>query len=147
MEAEIIEVRLLPQDVLQPGDTLSVEIDYQTSQPLDSAVFSIAIIREDGQVCIDVNTLDMGIDCVKLHDRGTIKLSVDRLDLCGGRYHVNVGLHKQNLSYAYDYHCQAYPLIVDAPLQWKGMLCPPMRWFEVLADGESLLKNNRQDLI
>lgn len=128
LEAEITEVRLLPQNILKPGDALSLEIDYQTHQPLESAIFSIAISQEDGEICLDVNTLDMGIPYIKLQERGTIKLNLDRIDLRGGQYFVDVGIYQQEWSYAYDYHWHVYPLTLDSTLSSNGILTPPMRW-------------------
>jgi lipopolysaccharide transport system ATP-binding protein len=76
----------------------------------------------------------MGIPSVRLQEQGTIKLTIDRLDLVGGKYFVNVGIYKQDWSYAYDFHWHVYPLTVDATLPSKGILCPPMRW-EVVTSG------------
>jgi lipopolysaccharide transport system ATP-binding protein len=121
--------------VLNSGDALSVEIDYQTHKRLGSAIFSISISQEDGENCIDVNTTDMDIPCNKLKERGTIKLLIDRLDLRRGKYFVDVGIYKQDWSYAYDYHWQVYPLTIDSLLTSKGLLHPPMRWEEVLTEG------------
>jgi lipopolysaccharide transport system ATP-binding protein len=128
LEAEIVEVRLLPHEILKPGDPLSLEIDYQTHQPLQSAIFSIAISQENGDICLDVNTLDMGIPDIKLQERGTIRLNLDRIDLRGGHYFVDVGIYQQDWTYAYDYHWHVYPLILDSTLLSNGILTPPMRW-------------------
>ncbi|MBD2109855.1 ABC transporter ATP-binding protein [Nodosilinea sp. FACHB-13] len=140
LESEITGVRLLPQTQIDSGSPLYIEIDYQAHQPTDSAIFSLTISQENGEVCLDVNTLVMGIPCVRLQEEGTIRLVIDRLDLRGGRYFVNVGMYKQNWEYAYDYHWHVYPLTVDATLPYKeiGILCPPMRW-EVATFGVNAL--------
>lgn len=128
LEAEITEVRLLPETLLTTGDALSVEIDYQTHRPLDSAIFSIAISQENGEICLDVNTLTMGIPPIKLQEKGTIKLTLDRIDLRGGNYFVDVGIYQQDWSYAYDYHWHVYPLTLNSTWVSNGILVPPMRW-------------------
>jgi lipopolysaccharide transport system ATP-binding protein len=128
LEAEITDVRLLPQTRIGSGKPLYVEIDYQAHQPIDSAIFSLTISQENGEVCLDVNTLEMGTPCVRLQERGTIRLVFDRLDLQTGKYFVNVGIHKQNWDYAYDYHWHVYPFTIDADITCRGILRPPMRW-------------------
>lgn len=127
-DVEISDVRLRPNPIIESGNSLCIEVDYQTHQSLDSAIFSITVSQENGVPCLDVNTLDMGIPYVRLQEQGTIKLTLDRLDLVGGKYFVNVGIYKQDWSYAYDFHWHVYPLTVDATLTSKGILCPPMRW-------------------
>ncbi|WP_017299504.1 ABC transporter ATP-binding protein [Nodosilinea nodulosa] len=129
-DIEITDVRLKPKSTIKSGDLLCVEVDYKTHQPLDSAIFSITISQENGAPCLDVNTLDMGIPYIRLQEEGTIRLTLDRLDLVGGFYFVNVGIYQQDWSYAYDYHWHVYPLTIDATLSSKaaGVLCPPMRW-------------------
>ena len=133
-DVEISDVRLRPNPIIESGDSLCIEIDYQTHQPLDSAIFSIAISQENGVQCLDVNTLDMSIPYVRLQEHGTIRLTFDRLDLVGGKYFVNVGIYKQDWSYAYDFHWHVYPLTVNATLTSKGILCPPIRWEVEISD-------------
>jgi len=132
LEAEIIEVRLLPGNILTTSDALSLEIDYQAHPPLDNAIFSIAISQDNGEVCLDVSTITMGVPYIKLQERGTIKLTIDRLDLRGGNYFVDVGIYQQDWIYAYDYHWHVYPLTLNSLLESNGILTPPMRW-EVVA--------------
>ena len=133
-EVEIVNVHLQPKPIIESGNSLCIEVDYQTHQPLDSAIFSITVSQANGLPCLDVNTLDMGIPSVRLQEQGTIKLTIDRLDLVGGKYFVNVGIYKQDWSYAYDFHWHVYPLTVDATLPSQGILYPPMRW-EVVTSG------------
>lgn len=131
LEAEITNVRLLPKAALKPGEGLNIEIDYKSSNVLDSAIFGVTIAQENDHPYLDVNTLDMGIPLVELQGEGTIRLSIDRLDLRGGHYFINVGMYKQDWSYAYDYHWHVYEFSIDSSTASKGVLQPPMRW-EVL---------------
>lgn len=127
-DVEIADVRLQPQPIIESGNSLCIEVDYQTHQPLDSAIFSITVSQANGVPCLDVNTLDMGIPSVRLQEQGTIKLTLDRLDLVSGKYFINVGIYKQDWSYAYDFHWHVYPLTVNATSPSKGILYPPMHW-------------------
>ena len=127
-DIEITDVHLTPKDSLTTGDSLSIEIDYQVQQPINTAIFSVSITQEDGTSCLDVNTADMGIAVSNLEGKGTVRLLCDRLDLCTGKYFVNVGVFKQDWAYAYDYHWHVYPLTVESNVPSKGILQPPMRW-------------------
>ncbi|NET38799.1 MAG: ABC transporter ATP-binding protein, partial [Cyanothece sp. SIO1E1] len=132
LEAEITDVRLVPRQSLKSGDGLHIELDYKTNKPLKNAIFSISISQENGETCLDANTLEMGIPSIRLQDQGSIKLTLDRLDLSSGQYFVDVGMYKQDWAYAYDYHWHVYPLTVDSFLPSKGILHPPMHW-EIVA--------------
>jgi lipopolysaccharide transport system ATP-binding protein len=128
LEVEITDVRLLPQAKVEVGDPLCIEVDYQAQPSIDHAIFSVSISQDNGEICLDVNTLDTGIPVVRLQARGTLRLHLDRLDLRGGSYFVDVGIYKQDWSYAYDYHWHVYPLTIDTLGSANGLLCPPFRW-------------------
>ena len=128
LEIEITDVRLLPISEINSGDSLCVEIEYQLEKPIDSPIFSVAISREDGEICFDTNTEAMGQSLPLLEGDGQIKLHLDRLDLSGGKYFVNVGVYEHNWAYAYDYHWHVYPLEIRSPVRDKGILNPPLRW-------------------
>ncbi|MBE9076938.1 ABC transporter ATP-binding protein [Romeria aff. gracilis LEGE 07310] len=139
LEAEIIDVRFLPKSAIESGDRLQVEIDYRAQPTVDSAIFSVAVSQEDSKPCLDVNSLEAGIPYIPLQEKGTIRLTLDRLDLSSGQYFVNVGIYKQDWSYAYDYHWHVYPLTVDSKTPSKGILQPPMRWEVVSSKTPQLL--------
>lgn len=139
LEAEIIDVRFLPKSAIESGDRLQVEIDYRAQPTVDSAIFSVTVSQEDSETCLDVNTLEAGIPYIPLQEKGTIRLTLDRLDLSGGQYFVNVGMYKQDWSHAYDYHWHVYPLTVDSMTPSKGILQPPMRWEVVTSKTPQLL--------
>ncbi|MEP0925108.1 ABC transporter ATP-binding protein [Leptolyngbya sp. ST-U4] len=127
-EIEITDVRLQPNSLLETGDALCIEIDYQSQQLIDTAIFGVTVSQEDGTTCLDVNTSDMGIPVPRISGKNTIRLWCDRLDLCRGKYFVNVGVFREDWAYAYDYHWHVYPLVVESEVPAKGTLNPPMRW-------------------
>jgi lipopolysaccharide transport system ATP-binding protein len=138
LEAEIVEVKLLSSLGLPSagitsagitsGESLQIEITYQAKTQLEAPHFGVSITRPDGTVCLDTNTdmLQFAIDTIS--GLGRVSLVIDRLDLPGGQYFVNVGIFEQHWNYAYDYHWHVYPLTVAPTLIQKGMLAPPMRW-------------------
>lgn len=128
LEAEITDVRLLPQAELDNGAALCIEMTYESEQPLSAPIFSISITREDGQTCFDTNTEIAKLAVPTLKGKGQMKLYVERLDLVAGKYFVNVGIYEQTWAYAYDFHWHVYPLLIKSSPGEKGVLCPPCRW-------------------
>lgn len=127
LEAEIANVRLLPTASLQSGNALYIEIDYVTHS-VKNAIFSISISNTLGEIYLDANTENFFGPHITLQRQGTVKLRIDRLDLCAGQYFVDIGIYEQDWSYAYDYHWQAYPLIIETEAVSKGIVCPPLHW-------------------
>ncbi|WP_019486997.1 MULTISPECIES: ABC transporter ATP-binding protein [Kamptonema] len=127
-EVEITSVRLLPVSEIRGGDPLDVEIEYISPEAILSPIFTVNISREDGKVCFDANTEKMQMAIPQIQGRGKIKLRIDRLDLGGGEYFVNVGVYKEKWGYPYDFHWQVYPLIVHAAVDYRTIIWPPCRW-------------------
>ena len=133
MELEIIAVRLFDQQgrsvtELRSGDPLRVEIDYSAPQRIEGPTFGVTISTEDDQVCADLSTAAAGVSLPALEGEGQITLHLERLDLNGGLYYVNVGAYTQSWDYAYDYHWHTYPLTVVPTDNDKGLLYPPHHW-------------------
>jgi lipopolysaccharide transport system ATP-binding protein len=128
LEVEITNVRLLPASKLHSGDALSIEIEYLSPQLIHAPNFGVSISDEDGEVCFDTNISAGELALSSIQGQGKIALHLDRLDLSGGQYFVDVGIYETHWDYAYDYHWHAYPLVIDSMIQKKGLLCPPHRW-------------------
>jgi lipopolysaccharide transport system ATP-binding protein len=133
LELEITDVRLLdpagvPATELERGDPLRVEIEYVSPQPVQAPIFGVTISREDGLICCDTSTAAASLIPPTVHGRGRITLYLERLDLEGGQYYVDVGVYEAGWAYAYDYHWHAYPLLIRAPGGHHGVLRPPHRW-------------------
>ena len=134
LELEITAVRILdargtPTDEIEPGEAVTVEIDYQASRPITSPHFGVSISREDGLVCYDVTTGADGHVLPPIDRPGQIVLALERLDLVGGSYYVDVAAYEQAWSYAYDTHWHVYPLQVRGSAGVKGVISVPHRWF------------------
>lgn len=133
LEMEITGVRLIDSanlgvQLLESGQSLSIYIDYSAPQPIPSPIFGVTVSQEDGQVCYDTNTAAADFPLPTIEGNGHLCLNIDRLDLVGGKYFVDVGVYEQDWAYAYDYHWHVYPLIIDAPGNEKGLLHPPHHW-------------------
>jgi len=60
--------------------------------------------------------------------RGEIVLHLQRIDLAGGRYFVDVGIFEHQWAFGYDYHWHVYPLTIQSPRIEVGFLHPPHLW-------------------
>jgi lipopolysaccharide transport system ATP-binding protein len=133
LEMEITSVQLLnslglPVNELEAGQSLQVEIGYTAPQPVAAPIFGVTLSREDGFVCYDTSTAAAGLTLPGIQGRGLVTLHLDRLDLIGGQYFVDVGVYERDWAYAYDYHWHVYPLLIHPTGSDKGILRPPHRW-------------------
>lgn len=133
LEIEIIDLRLLDAagfaiTQLESGDSLRIEIKYQCHQPIYAPIFGVTISQEDGLACYDTNTATAGLSLPLIQGQGQIALKLERLDLKGGKYFVDVGVYERDWAYAYDYHWHVYPLMLHSARNDKGILHPPHSW-------------------
>lgn len=128
LEVEITDVKVLPDEEIDSGDSVTIEIHYSVPKQISAAIFGVTISREDGQSCFETNTNHMGRLIPLAKGEGKIRLHLDRLDLGNGQYYVNAGVYEKSWAYAYDYHWHVYPLYVRSTVHQKTILCPPYRW-------------------
>jgi len=133
MEMEIVAVRLLhpagfPVTELDSGDPLHIAIEYLAHNPIPEPIFGVTINREDEFVCYDTSTDAAGPHLPTVHGPGQITFQIERLDLIGGQYYIDVGAYEREWAYAYDYHWRVYPLAIRPTRGEKGILRPPHRW-------------------
>ncbi|NEP49149.1 MAG: ABC transporter ATP-binding protein [Moorea sp. SIO3C2] len=140
LEVEITDVLLLPSLEINSGDSLAIDIEYFSPQPIDGLIFSVLISTEDSQICLETNTTTMGISVPGIKGKGKIQLHLSRLDLNSGKYFVDVGVYEPNRAYTYDYHLRVYNFLVRSKYSEKGMISPPLRWDVV--EGLNLSENN-----
>lgn len=128
LEMEITDVRILSSTEIDSGEAISIEIEYLAHQQICNPIFGVTISRDDGQICFDTNTENMRLSLPVVQDKGQIRLHLDRLDLSGGEYFVNVGIYEHDWTYTYDYHWHVYPLLIRSAVSEKSILSPPRRW-------------------
>ncbi len=133
LETQIEAVQLLSRrgyEVIEidSGDALQVVIAYNALQAVEAPIASVSISRPDGSICYDTNTAMAGQTLPTGAGPGQTVLQIERLDLAGGEYFVNVGLHERNWAYTYDYHWHTYPLRIVGGPGGEGVLCPPQQW-------------------
>ncbi|WP_193214869.1 ATP-binding cassette domain-containing protein [Luteolibacter marinus] len=127
-EIEIDTVELQPGGGIRSGGPLAVTLGYHSSTPVAGAVFVVSITREDGTVCVDTNTQLARVEVPEIDGKGSIRFTLDRLDLGAGAYFLDVGVFESTWKHAYDYHWHAHPFTVDGGAGHKGLLAPPGEW-------------------
>jgi len=118
----------LPALEIDSGDALRVEIEFAKKSSITHPIFGVTITREDGFVCFDYSSESSLLNTENIGEKGAMKLLLDRLDLTGGRYFVDVGIYHKDWTYAFDYHWHVYPLIIRATKGVKGIIRPPSHW-------------------
>jgi lipopolysaccharide transport system ATP-binding protein len=113
---------------LPSGASLWIQIEYHAPKPIPSPIFGVSISRSDGLICYDTATSSSDLMLPTLLGIGSISLYVERLDLTGGDYFVNVGVYEQHWDQTYDYHWQVYPLKIHAVRSDRSILHPPQHW-------------------
>jgi lipopolysaccharide transport system ATP-binding protein len=132
LEAEVVSVALLdtanePVTAIRSGDPLRVVIEYVAHAAIDTPIFGLAISREDEVECLNTHTT-AGPARLEPGQRGRVVADIERVDLVGGSYFVDVGIYEAAWAYAYDYHWQAYPLDIESPAAEKGIVQASVRW-------------------
>jgi homopolymeric O-antigen transport system ATP-binding protein len=131
-EVEIAGVTLLTSSggrtsTIAHGAPLIVVIDYVAQEEVSDAIFGVSIHTRSGIRCLDLNTASDGHSVGTLKGCGAIRLHLDRVDLAGGVYHLDVGVYDSNWDRPYDYRWQALTFDIMAP-EGEGLLQPPRSW-------------------
>lgn len=116
-------------DEISSGDGLMITVDYKMQQSIDTLIISICISDADGQVYFNTNTENSELQLPLTTEKHQIQLDLERLDLCGGKYFVNVGLYAGDWNLTYDYHWHKYPLTIRWTPAEQTLLYPPRNWY------------------
>lgn len=113
---------------IESGQPLLIQIHYNAPEPITAPVFGVSIATPDNTICYDTSTNTAHSNLPVLRGTGVVSLRLERLDLMGGDYFVDVGVYETDWAYAYDYHWHVYPLTVNSPPGEKGIIRPPHHW-------------------
>lgn len=125
--ARILDVNGAERAVFQSGDPLTIEMDYRMQKPTPDLVFGIAIQNAQEVLCYGTNTHVERIDTNGLPPTGTVRMSIDRLDLVQGTYFLDMAAHAKD-GRAYDYITRMKSFAVRSPLSDVGVFRPPHSW-------------------
>ena len=129
-EVEFRNITVLSGDrdlggVLPVGWPMTVAMSWTGHVPVESMIFGVSIHDEFGTRLVDISS-----PVVKPRvgeNEGIVKLQLERLDLGGGRYHLDVGIYDDMWQSTYDYRWQAAWFEVPGAKS-SGPLHPPHRW-------------------
>ena len=132
-QVEILAVRLLDQDgaphaVFTSGRPLSVEVDYAMREPVNDLVFGVALHNSAGVLCYGSNTAIDQAGPQAYPPQGTMRLTMDSLDLVQGGYLLDVAAHAAD-GRAYDYLTEVASFEVrGGPTGDEGVWRPRHAW-------------------
>jgi lipopolysaccharide transport system ATP-binding protein len=132
-EVEILGVEILSQageaiQEIQNGEGVIIEVDYIAHQAFEQIHFCTNISDSDGQIYFNTSSSTVGLVIPAGLGKGRVRLVIDRLDLAGGDYFVNVGVYAADWSMTYDYQRHQHPLTIGWTPQEQSWLCPPRHW-------------------
>jgi len=116
-----------PANSIPSGWPLNIDITYRAHADVRHVIFGVSVHTERGERCFDVSTDGAGVAAPHGLRTGTARLSIERLDLVGGRYHVDAGIYTGDWSHALDYQWQARWMTVLGPRS-RGPMAPPHSW-------------------
>ena len=104
------------------GETLRVEVEFETREPLDSPVMGVALFRDDGVYCYGPNTLFDGQLAGTCDGRYVLTAEFQDLPLLGGSYQASVSFYDRDHVYAYAWHHRLYPFTVRSEKKDHGLV-------------------------
>lgn len=104
------------------GETLRVEVEFETREPLESPVMGVALFRDDGVYCYGPNTLFDGQVGGRCDGRYLLRAEFEDLPLLGGSYQASVGFYDRDHVYAYAWHHRLYPFVVRSDRPDHGLV-------------------------
>jgi lipopolysaccharide transport system ATP-binding protein len=128
LEATIGAVRILDGwghfgSTLTSGAPMRVEIELALPRDLTPVSLGATLRRADGLICFDASTR-VDLD----DDGGRLILEIERLDVAGGEYMLDVGLYDADWTRTYDYHYGTYPVTIVGTSPGAGVMAPPLSW-------------------
>jgi ABC-type polysaccharide/polyol phosphate transport system ATPase subunit len=131
-EVEITGVSLVgsdgrPSHVFHAGERMAIQMRVRAHEPTSDFVFGVGVFNADGICCYGTNTdLEQFVPDA-FEGEGLVTFTVDRLDLTGGTYKLDLAVHKRD-GVPYDYHRQLYTFRVKSRTQDAGIYRPPHAW-------------------
>ena len=127
-KVRLTDARGVERTEFQTGQTMRVEVDFETRQPLDSPVMGVALFRDDGVYCYGPNTLfDGGLE-QRFDGHYRMTAEFEDLPLLGGDYQASVSFYDRDHVYAYAWHHRLYPFTVRSVRPDHGLVRLPHRF-------------------
>lgn len=117
-----------PLELTSGEEALAIDIIYNAHQAFDRINIGLSISDGDGQIYFNTNSSTVNLPIAAPLGLGRVRLHLDRLDLPGGDYFVNVGLYAADWSETFDYHWNQHPFSIRWTPQEQSLLNPPKQW-------------------
>lgn len=91
-----------PATLTRTGDSVTVRLHYELTEPIEQTVFGVTIQTLDGTHVSGPNSRDAGLDIQQLEGRGHVDLTIDRLLLVPGTYDHSASLHDHGMQHPCD---------------------------------------------
>lgn len=127
---ELLDATGAPATLTRTGDTVTVRLHYEVSEPLDGPVFNVTIQTLDGMHVSGPNSRDAEFEILRLEDRGHIDLCIDRLLLVPGTYDLSASLSDHTMQHPYDvrHHILRFDVEPGTPRETFGVVSLGGRW-------------------
>ena len=133
---ELLDDRGRPAIRIRTGDPMTIRMHYSTDEPVEKAVFGIAIRNVDGILVTGPNTRDCDATPEKIDGRGYMDLHVERVLLLPGTYDLTVSIWDWAISHPLDAIDRVLRFDIDhgSPTDRLGVISLDPQWN--LVEGE-----------
>ena len=113
--------------VFRSGEPMTIRMRVVADRPVGDFAFGISIFSTDGACCYGTNTHIEEMEPKRLDGAGEVAFAVERLDLVGGTYKLDVAVHKRD-GFSYDYHRLLHTFRVKSSTRDVGVYRPRHAW-------------------
>ena len=128
-----------PKDEFGIGEDLTIAVDYNAKQKIESPIVIIDIVRSDGVLCCSLNSNEHGIKLEHIHQQGRIELNFEKFNLASGIYLLKVSFWDREMIHPYIVRSQDVIHIVSS--EGKGLtqavFLPQVSWICSLTHSNS----------
>ncbi len=130
--ARINQVRMLDtngksQSAFATGSCVTIEMDYSVKEKVEDAVFGIGIFNQNGQQVYGTNTRIDQMDEFALEKDGTMRVTLDCVNLLPGIYLLDIAIESQ-VGIPVDYFREAYTFEMYSQIGDVGIVRLDHQW-------------------
>jgi lipopolysaccharide transport system ATP-binding protein len=129
-DVRIVGADEIPTWRLRAGDRFAIRFTLHAPAPPPKApVVALNVYRrKDMLLCWDLSTERDGVPLPVPAPDLEVSLDLEHLELLPGEYLLDLGAYRDDWDYAYDYHREAYPFVIEGREQDAGITAPPRSW-------------------
>ena len=114
-DVQIRHPGLPERSYLEPGDPMTVQVDFEVDAPIDNPVITLMICDAAGTVLHGSNTNEEHVATGHFDTQGTVEFVFDEIPLFDGEYAITVCITARDSATIYDWHEQRYRFQVRDP--------------------------------